>query len=128
MYDDLIGKQFEYHGRGPDKYDCLGLTIEVLRRNGIEFQDFQNYAGNLKSVGKLVHNTELDNSYRRLDKPEVLCVVTFQLVPRFVTHIGVVIDKYGNFIHVLSGTWVTIENINSLIWKNKVEGFYKWTT
>lgn len=126
MYNDLIGKKFAYHGRGPDEYDCLGLVIEVLRRNGIKFPDFQEYKGELSSVGHLVHAKTTLYDAKKLAHSEPLAIVTFQLVPRYVTHIGVIIDKYGAFIHVLDGTHVTIENINGLVWKNKVEGFYRW--
>lgn len=126
MYKDLIGKPFSYHGRGPDSYDCLGLAIEVLRRNGITLTDQSTYEANAKSISVILESSKRE--VLKLTKPELLAIVTIQVVPRFVSHIGIIIDRFGNFIHTLENTQVTIENINSLLWKNKIEGYYKWTT
>ena len=43
--DDLLGKPYEEHGRGPDAYDCYGLVIEVERRLGKALPDvvYQNH-------------------------------------------------------------------------------------
>ena len=36
--NDLIGKPFRTGARGPAEYDCLGLTLEGLRRLGIVYE------------------------------------------------------------------------------------------
>ena len=38
IISDLIGKPFKWGARGPDAYDCAGLTEEVLSRYGIIWQ------------------------------------------------------------------------------------------
>ena len=35
---DLVGKPFAHCGRGPDAYDCFGITQEVFRRLGIALE------------------------------------------------------------------------------------------
>ena len=40
MYEDLLGVRFKVHGRNKKEgFDCYGLAIEVLRRNGIILKD-----------------------------------------------------------------------------------------
>lgn len=126
MYNDLIGKKFKYHGRGPDEYDCLGLAIEVLQRNGINMMDFQTYKGNFRSVAETITNAKLVENCVKISKPEKLSIVTFKIVSDFVSHIGIVIDNYLSFIHILEGTHVTIEKLHHPTWIRKIEGYYKW--
>lgn len=54
-YQDLIGIQFEYGGRGPDAYDCYGLVMECLRRNGVEIPDYRSPTV-LREIAELVAN------------------------------------------------------------------------
>ena len=35
-YTDLLGKEFEFGARGPDKFDCWGLCLEVGKRAGVD--------------------------------------------------------------------------------------------
>lgn len=123
MYDDLLGKKFAYHGRGPDEYDCLGLVIEVHRRHGIIIDDIQS-SDNLEIIHTAIENHE--NVYETVKVPTLLTVGLFQLVPKYITHMGTFIDDYGNFIHIIENANVAIENINSVLWRNKIRGYIKW--
>ena len=37
--NDLLGKPYQAHARGPNAYDCYGLVIEVEKRLGREMPD-----------------------------------------------------------------------------------------
>ncbi len=123
MYNHLLGKAFAYHGRGPDSYDCLGLAIEVHKLNGIIMPDIQS-----SENVNIIHASILEHKglYEKVNTHGHMVIGLFQLVPRFVTHMGVFIDDYGNFIHITETTNVTIENVNSVIWSRKIRGYYKW--
>lgn len=46
-FDDLIGIPYKEHGRSTEEgFDCYGLVIEVLRRNGKHLNDvwYENHA------------------------------------------------------------------------------------
>ena len=123
MYSDLIGKPFEYHGRGPDNYDCLGLVMEVFKRNGIPLCGLTSLEDPKEISDKLLLHAE---QLQEIPSPEKLSVVTFCIVPPYVSHLGIMIDGYGKFIHAIQDCSVSIENINSPLWKRRVKGFYKW--
>jgi len=123
LYNDLLGKQFAYHGRGPDFYDCLGLVIEIHKRNGIIIPDIQS-SDNLTIIHTAIENHK--DCYEFATGPGFLVVGLFQLVPKYVTHMGTFLDDYGNFIHISEGTNVTIENVNNVQWCRRIRGYIKW--
>ena len=57
MYEDLLGTKFKVHGRSKEEgFDCYGLAIEVLRRNGIELKDaFYKDLDNREEVHEELH-------------------------------------------------------------------------
>lgn len=61
-----------------------------------------------------------------LPKPEPWCVVTFAIHPRFVSHVGVVLDDCRRFIHIMEKTSVTAERLDALEWAPRIKGFYRW--
>lgn len=120
---DLIGKPFKYGGRGPDEYDCYGLAKEIFNRLGKDLPDVNSptefdtidCAG--KELVKLI--TEV------IDKPEPFCIVGFKVRPPYVSHMGIVLENRFTFIHILKNTHVCIERLDSLMWKDKIGGFYR---
>jgi cell wall-associated NlpC family hydrolase len=118
---DLIGKKFNYGGRGPMEYDCYGLVMEIYRRSGIYLPDFGSspsapWLHRMISEGKKL--------FLELPKPEPFCLVTFAIRPPFTTHIGVVLEDSYRFIHIMTKTEVTIERLDSPLWKKKITGYF----
>lgn len=122
-YEDLLGKPFRYGGRGSDDYDCYGLAMEISRRLGKELPDFCS-----PTEAGLIHQvyTEGKDLFKALDKPEPYCIVAFRIHPRYTSHMGVVLEDCNRFIHILKGTSVCIERLDSLLWEKKISGFYKF--
>ena len=119
---DLIGKEFEYGGKGPDKYDCYNLCREVLRRNDIIIPEF------MSSDDKcLIHQTitEGKEMFKRVLKPLPFSIVTFRIYPKYVTHVGVVLN-YPYFIHIMQKCRAVIERLDAPEWSRRTEGFYQW--
>ena len=122
-YEDLLGKPFAYHGRGPDAYDCWGLVREICRRGGILLPDHAS-STIPEEQGKGIKE-DAEKYYRRVDEPEPLDVILFQVVPRYVTHCGVYVGA-GRFVHITEKTSVVCEELASPIWVNKIRGFYRF--
>lgn len=121
-YSDLIGKEFKHGASGPDNYDCYHLCQEVLKRNGIEIPDFS--PANDKG---LIHQTILEGRelFTRIDRPKRLCLVTFRMHPKYVTHVGVVL-KPPYFMHIMQNCRAVVERLDSPEWARRTEGFYQW--
>ena len=119
-YSDLIGTRFKIHGRSKEEgFDCYGLAIEVLRRNGIKMVDvFYDTLDNRKEVHDIIHNI-IPN--QKIDKAEENCIIEID-VRGEPLHIGVYI-RNGKFIHTTSRKNVVIEPLR--LYKNKIVGYYK---
>lgn len=119
-YSDLIGTRFKIHGRSKEEgFDCYGLAIEVLRRNGIKMIDvFYDTLDNRKEVHDIIHNI-IPN--QKIDKAEENCIIEID-VRGEPLHIGVYIGN-GKFIHTTSRKNVVIEPLR--LYKNKIVGYYK---
>lgn len=121
MLNDLIGINFKYGGRGPTEYDCYGLAIEVLSRMGKTLPNQYLSVENPADIEKSLDDGK--QFLKQISAPVKGCLVMFRIVPPFVSHLGVMLDS-KRFIHVFRKRLVCIESIDSVLWKNKVAGFY----
>ena len=117
--NDLLGCKYKVHGRNKEEgFDCLGIVIEVLRRNGIEIPDVnyekpEQYEDVFLKMQSIV-------VYQKIDIPQKLCIIVFR-VRNEPTHTGVYLGE-GLFIHATKGG-VRAEPLHR--WENRVEGYYK---
>ena len=119
-YRDLLGTKFKIHGRSKEEgFDCYGLAIEVLRRNGIILKDvFYDTLDTRVFLHKELHES-IPNI--RLEKPEICCIIEIAVYGEPI-HIGVYIGN-GMMIHTTSRTNVVIEPLAH--YKNRILGYYK---
>jgi cell wall-associated NlpC family hydrolase len=129
---DLIGKSFQYGGRGPFEYDCYGLVMEIYKRRGMELPDF----GSSPSASWIhrvimeqtqcgVRNAECGVKFIQITNPEPFCLVTFMIRPPYTSHVGVVLENGYQFIHIMAKLEVTIERLDGMQWKRRITGFFK---
>ena len=120
MYRDLLGVKFTVHGRSiQEGFDCYGLAIEVLRRNGIILKDaFYDTLDCRDKVHEKLHES-IPNE--RIEKPENCCIIEIE-VHGEPWHIGVYIGN-GMMIHTTRKTRVVIEPL--VHYKNRILGYYK---
>lgn len=123
MYNDLIGKEFEFDGRGPDKFDCYGLCIEFYKRLGknlVEYTAANSFKENADSFnfGK--------KDFIELEKPEPFCLVLLVVHKPYASHIGVVLEDSRHFLHIFRKCKVCVESLDSDRWKNRIDGFWKY--
>lgn len=117
--NDLLGKPYKLHGRGPDSYDCYGLVIEVERRLGRELPDLYKIFEK-KSEVKDVNLATAAIGLVKTDTPAFGDIVLFRKKGR-ADHLAVYL-KNGDFIHC-DGEGVRILN---LAYYDKEGEFWKW--
>ena len=116
---DLIGCKFKVHGRNKEEgFDCYGLVIEIMKRQGITIPDpiYTDIQKTEETYNQLMKKIK----YEKLVKPVEYCIVLIDL--KNARHIGVYLGN-GDFIHATENCGVIIEPIKR--WNSKIEGFYK---
>lgn len=108
QYVDLLGVPFERGGRGPDRYDCYGLVIELYRRQGVNLPDFES-PGTLEKIEQLLDDES--KKWRKVPAMTPNSVIHFR-VDTYGAHVGVMLDG-DRFIHTTDGTGVTTDRIGS---------------
>lgn len=141
-YIDLLGKRFEYGGRGPDAYDCYGLYMEIQRRRGVIVPDV-NSPSEAEKIHKIVVGATLCGCpdvvaaekagghagpplrefFRQIESPEPFCIVTFMVRPPFTSHVGTVLPDCTRFIHIMAKRSVAVERLDSDDWSRRIRGF-----
>lgn len=121
MLKDLLGVPYEKHGRTTKGLDCYGLVHLVYERLGENLPDSDEYSELLSMHNKIA---EHKSQFVEIEKPEPFCLVTFSILPPYVTHIGIVLEDCKRFIHIMEKRNVTIEKLDK--WQKRCRGFYKW--
>lgn len=126
-YTDLLGKEFAYGGRGPEAYDCWGLCEEIYRRLGRPCPSYFTPADrDRKSVAAAIEYCAIMDNFRRLSAPEPFCFVTFTVRRPYVSHVGIVMEDCRTFLHIMAKSRVTRERLDSIVWRDRVRGYYRW--
>ncbi len=124
-YADLLGKSFEWGGRGPDTFDCYGLAIETRKRAGLFMPEEYASISTKPEIDARIQDCTLAHGFVQLAKPQPFCLVTFCIHPRFSTHIGMVLEDCRRFIHIQRMARVGVERLDSMIWAKRITGFWE---
>ena len=117
--NDLLGKPYKVHGRGPNGYDCYGLVIEVEKRLGRELPDLYKIFEKKSEVRDTVLATQAVG-LTKTDSPSFGDIIIFKKRGH-IDHIAVYL-KNQDFIHC-DGNGVEVLNLNYYDRKGE---FYKW--
>lgn len=119
-FDDLVGKGFQYGGRGPDVFDCFGLVRECYHRtHGILLPDFLSPTdqGAQAAVGAI----KLQQWEEVLPAPGVMVAIR---VGRFTSHCAFM-EAEDTLIHAWKRSGgVTRVPLDE--WKARITGFYRY--
>jgi cell wall-associated NlpC family hydrolase len=121
MIRDLIGVKYKPHGRTVEEgFDCYGLALAVLEREGIHLPDMADYDANQKDQSAARAILERGIPHEKLDRPEKNCLVEITVcgVPN---HVGVCVGG-GEFIHATK-YGVAVEPLWR--WKKRIQGYYR---
>ena len=100
------------------KYILLQKELEELIKT-----EFGQLIKN-ESKKKFEKKPKRSKNWIKLDKPEPMCLIMMNIAGHPV-HIGLCLDE-TYMIHTLRGHNSAIEKHNSIKWKRRIEGFYKW--
>lgn len=121
-YSDLIGIKYKSHGRNKEEgFDCYGLAIEVLRRNGITLIDVFYKEVNKDENKKTINKAKEIIPHIVLEKPLENSIIELSVYGE-PSHIAVYIGD-GYIIHATQNKGVVIEPLH--IYKNRIRGIYK---
>jgi len=110
MVTDLLNVKYKVHGRNKEEgFDCYGLAIEVLKRFGIELEDFYSQKKEIPF-----------NYFQRILKEEKYCIILLE--KNNINHIAIYLGN-GKMIHSRSDFGVIIESLSR--YRKYVKGFYK---
>jgi len=120
--NDYINIPFKPGGRDLSGCDCYGL-FRILYHDfkGVELPVFDD-VGDRAAINSLI--LEHQKSWQEVFDPEFGDMICFRVLG-LVTHIGMMIDKI-NFIHAMRGTFSCIEDVNSIRWRRRIDGYFRY--
>lgn len=120
---DLIGKPFQYGGRGPEFYDCYGLVMEMFRRDGIILPDYRSPSDKVTIAGIFAHGIQLWESSEQKPGVAVLFRVPFGKRELY-SHVGYLVSP-NQVLHTTELTnGVVCERLD--VMGKRVHGFYRY--
>lgn len=121
-YDSLLGIKYKKNGRTIEGLNCLGLVnlIHIL-------QDKEFPIDQLPSEEELIYKLVIEEQklFQKIEIPEKDCIVLFKFIPKKF-HVGCIMEDTSKFIHIIENRNVTIDSLESPIWKRLLIGYYKW--
>ena len=124
--DDLIGIPFLNRGRSLSGADCWGVVKLTFAKFGVIVPDVMVSCFDSLKINQKIN--ERRKHWDPLKEPEVPCLVVFRTDsknPRMCSHTGVYVGD-GYFIHTFMKRNACKEKIDHPLWKNKIEGFYRY--
>ncbi len=115
--NDLMGAPFEYGGRGPERYDCYGLLMEMYKRSGLAIPDYGSSSQGAEIIAMMLGKV---NEWKEID-PRPGCTLLIKLPMSM--HVGFLLP-HKKFIHTTKSTGgVTIERLRD--WTRRILGYYE---
>ncbi len=120
--NNFIGKPFKDGARGPDTFDCWGLTMAVMLHFGYRLPDYSIAAFDAAKI-----HDEIDNqrsAWQELAIPEPGCVVVMRFgCHGHINHVATYIGD-GMMLHTREKTGSVIERVNSPVFQALIQGYF----
>jgi cell wall-associated NlpC family hydrolase len=123
--DEYIGIPFKSKGRDRNGIDCWGLVRLIYReRLNIELPSYIDEYGHACSDDVIKVVAAHEKEWAKVGKERTWDLVLLRIkgMPR---HIGIVIGRKV-MIHIWSGIDSCTERYDSLLWRNRILGFYRY--
>lgn len=126
--ESVLEKQWEKGGRGPEKFDCMGIMIHYFREFDVVIPDYSA----IKDWGEYdaEYVSAIPRVVRRLrddEKPMVGDVVIFSKVVEqtgALNHAGIVLGD-SKFLHTSVKLGTRIDALYQSPWKEHVYGYFR---
>lgn len=127
-----VGRPYADKGRGPDAYDCWGLTRAVLHaERGLTLPDYADAYESACDPESAPHAVVagLAAGWQKVATPVAFDLVILNIARR-PWHCGLVVAP-GLFLHCppphrdSRQTLSCVERMDSITWRNRVGGFYR---
>ena len=120
-FNDLIGVEFTYGGRGPDAYDCWGLVKECYRRwHGVILPDYRSTSSLAENA--LVIEQEGEKLWRELPEIAPGSVLLIR-IKGFGAHVGFA-HSPTRFLQALEGNGVVESRVQ--VYRRQIIGAYEY--
>lgn len=121
-----IGIPFKEKGRNHEGCDCWGLVRLVSKEQfHIELPDHDEDYKRIKDRDVIAESIDKDlPNWDEIEKPQGGDIVLLKCLG-LPTHIGIMIDK-KHMLHVMKRTNASIERLDSVIWRDRVLGYYRY--
>lgn len=120
LYADLMRLPFKEGGRGVDGLDCWGTLQAVCVRRGLQPTDFPTDPALLAAA--------LADEWEEVSRAAIGPgdgILLRSVDPRWVWHIGVVLDSY-RMLHARENAGVCVERFDSPAYARRIVGFYRF--
>ncbi len=119
---------FVEKGRDITGCDCWGIVFLIFRDFfDIELPTYlEDYTSteDEKVLGAVIAEHKRFN-WEEVFIPEQFDVVLFRLKGQPM-HVGVYVGE-GRFVHCIQKSGVSVEKVNSIVWRNRIVGYYRYT-
>lgn len=120
-FEDLIGVEFKYGGRGPKSYDCWGLVQECYSRwHNISLPDYRSTDDPEKNA--LVMQQEGQRLWKKASGINPGTVILIR-VGKFGAHVGFAHER-TRFLHALEGFGVLQTRVSQ--YQRQILGAYEY--
>ena len=121
-----IGIPYLDHGRTTAGVDCWGL-VWLIYKNEFDITlpawSAEYETANRAGYRKLKENSIFFDGWKEVDKPEFGNVGLFEVGGNF--HTGLCLDgRLSLILHIMKGSNVTTERVDSILWRNRIRGWW----
>jgi cell wall-associated NlpC family hydrolase len=115
-------------GRSKEGWDCWGLAFVIYKdvlgiHLPLYIEDYVS-TGQKDLLGNLI--TEEKRKWQQVDQPQKFDLMIIRLRGRPM-HIGLYLGG-GKFIQALEKSGTVIERVDSIAWKNRILGYYRYVS
>lgn len=118
-YGKYIGIPFVEFGRDMNGWDCYGLIHFIFSKEyGVEIDSLEN-----AQREKIDYRKEVESGdWEQVENPEEKCVIVLSVL-KFI-HVGLMVSNY-EMLHCIEPTGTTLERIDGILWRRRIQGFYR---
>lgn len=116
--DKYLGIPWQWGGCTLQGCDCLGVTKLILK-NEIDYTIPEDSPCSIGSKYRMIEQAIKQGDVIKAEKDLKEFDVVFFIVDGEVRHMGVMIDKFGRFIHQLEGKVSRVSKLSESYWQKR---------